>query len=65
MAPAGSGAATFIEEHPTGIGTVIASALVAALQDQGVTSFTPETAVLVVGAVAAIISLFTPRWRRN
>ena len=55
----------FVQEHPTGIGTAIASALVALNLDNNWIYMTEVTAVLVVGAIASIISLFTPRFRAN
>lgn len=55
----------FAEEHPTGIGAVIAAGLVVILQSEGVTHFGDEETAIVVAAIAAVISLFTPRFRQN
>lgn len=55
----------FAIEHPTGIGTSIAAALVVILQSEGVTHFGPEESAIVVGGIAAVLSLFTPRFRTN
>jgi hypothetical protein len=49
-------------KHPTGIGTTIAAGLIAVLQSYGVTEFDGTTAALVVGAVAAVLSLLSPRF---
>lgn len=55
----------FAIEHPTGIGTAIAAALVALSNDNDWLTMSETTSVLVVGAIAAILSLFTPRFRQN
>jgi hypothetical protein len=55
----------FLKEHPTGIGTAIAAFLFALNQDNGWLYMSEETSIIGVGAVAALISLFTPRFRTN
>lgn len=55
----------FAQEHPTGIGTVVGAGLIALLEELKVVEFSQEGTLLIVAGVAAVISLFTPRWRRN
>lgn len=51
-----------VANHPTGIGTTIAAGLIAALQGLGVTNFDGTTAAVVVGGIAAVLSLLSPRF---
>lgn len=51
-----------VSNHPTGVGTTIAAALVAVLQSFGVTNFDGTTSAVVVGGVAAVLSLLSPRF---
>lgn len=51
-----------IQNHPTGVGTTIATGLIALLQGVGATNFDGTTAALIVGAVAAVLSLLSPRF---
>lgn len=55
----------FAEEHPTGIGAVIAAAVVLLVQKLTDVSFSEEESVILVGAIAGVLSLFTPRFREN
>lgn len=56
---------SFLEEHPTGIGTAIASLAVVLFNHWSSNDFSGEEAAIVVGGIAAGLSLLSPRFRRS
>lgn len=51
---------TVLQQHPTGVSTAVATLLVIVAAKLGV-DLAAEEAALIVGAVATIVSKFTPR----
>lgn len=54
-----------LEEHPTGIGASIGAALVVLGNEWGWFSFSGAESAIVVGGIAAALSLLSPRFREN
>ncbi len=53
-----------LQEHPTGAVTAVATAIIVIANHFGA-GFDGTESALIVGGIAAAVSAFTPRFRRN
>lgn len=60
----GNGAST-LQEHPTGAAAAGATIFVLLWNKFTHMDFGAEEGAILIGAVATLVSAFTPRWRRN